>query len=319
MSRVYDATLPDGLFEINGSRTETYNDTEFNAHIEYVCVWEYRNWYVSVLHDKVYPKYLPILADGTTDTSYYNWYYPAQAISCSVSNMGAEGVTVAPAYNAESQAYFETHYQSYTRAKISVDYKGIARPGAWSVQESITPTYSGRQLPSWGFYWRSDGSPIMDNETPFIQELMIDINRTITGVRQLPWWFYGLGGKTNFNAWTDVFTGEAFLPDTLLFIPSSLQRQITYNRSDDDNIWSIGFSLKYNPIGWNSFRRPHGVDMMMRNGAPVFLYGKGVFPNLCVTPEDVMAGEPYTVIVENENGTQQNFQVDSYGNVTWGE
>lgn len=311
MSRTYDATIPQGIYEINGSRTENYNDNEFTAHIDFICPWNYRNFYANAMMNRVYPQHISVLADGSLDTSFYANYYPAAAISCNVATMGAEGVEVVPGVGVE-----EVHYQAYTAAKVSVDYKAISRPGNWSIQESVTPNYSMRQLPSWGYYWRSDGSPILDNESPAVQEIRVSINRTLTGVRNIPWWFYGLGGKVNINPWADSLTGDVYLPGTLLFVPSNLQRSVTYKRDDDDNIWTVGFTLNWNPIGWNSFRRPHGVDMMMRQANPVYFYPLARFPNLLISREDVLAGDDYIVLIEYTDGTTGQINVDSWGNVT---
>ena len=68
MSRTYDATIPQGIYEINGSRTENYNDNEFTAHIDFICPWNYRNFYANAMMNRVYPQHISVLADGSLDT-----------------------------------------------------------------------------------------------------------------------------------------------------------------------------------------------------------------------------------------------------------
>lgn len=300
----YDATLPDGVHEINGSRSESYSDTEFSGHIEFTCPWNARSYYIAEIKHRVYP--YPVFLNGV-GSEFYQTYYPPVPISVSVSTMGAEGVNVEPV------DYLT--YQPYTMAHLTVEYKGMSRPGNFSASESVSPNFGMRQLPSWGYYWRSDGSPLLDNESPGIQETKCEITRTLTGIRRIPWWFYRLGGKVNLNAWVDGMTGQAYLPDTLLFVPSNMQRNVTYQSGDDDNIWTISFALKWNPIGWNSFRRPHGVDQIMRNGVPQYFYPRYYFPTFLIDLNEQVAGDPYQVKVPYIDGTVAYIVINFDGTV----
>ena len=291
------------IYEVNGARQETYTPTEFTAHTEYICPWPERYLYKESVMGSVFNAYPPINAAGNVDfstaiPSYWNHYYPAVVTQVSIAPLGPEGVTVTPANGAPLT------FQPYTVAKLSVDYKGRARAGNATLQETVTPSLSARTLPSWGYYWRSDGSPVLDREAPGLQEVKASIQRHLTGIRRVPSWFFSLAGCVNYNPWTDLMTNISYLPETLLFIPTTMERQVTMDRSDDDFVWDISYEIMWNPVGWNNFRRPHGVDCMMYNGEPVVLYTVKPFETLLVNPNaieaDQMMGEPYRVhLVDN--------------------
>ncbi|NLW46884.1 MAG: hypothetical protein GXY86_06075, partial [Firmicutes bacterium] len=208
---IFHSLLPDYIHEVNGSRSETYSPTEFTAHVEYTCPWELR----------VDGQYALLRAVYNAPVTYFRRYLPAEAQNVQVSLFGAAG--------GQTNLQVDT-FQPYPLAKLAVDYKGFARPGAPTIQEQVQPSFKMRQLPSWGYYWRSDGSPVLDNEAPAIQEVQVKINRTFDGLRFIPSWFYDLGGCVNNAPWLDIITGITYLPGTLLFVPSNLSKSVSYAR-----------------------------------------------------------------------------------------
>lgn len=292
----YSAVLPAGVFEVNGSRSETFAQFDFTARAEFTCSWEDRFAKADALMGTIYNYPAREGSDG-----FYSRYYPAQVTNVSVNTWGAEGIT--------TSTVTPPVWQPYTLAHLQVDYKALARPSNWNIQETVVPTLSMRQLPSWGFYWRSDGSPVLDTESPALMQVQAKITRHINGIRKIPEWFYTLAGGVNENSWTDSVTNISYLPGTLLFNPSNMDRTITLARGDDDNIWNIAFDLSWNPIGWNNFQRPHGVDMMMYDEAPVYLYPTYTFPRLLLSDYDDESlvdyvGEPYQITIQGLAASQ---------------
>lgn len=308
----YSAKLPEHVYEINGSRTETFGQFEFSAKAEFCCRWDDRGTIVTELSKTVYN--FPALDADNNFNSYYSTYYPAHVTGINVAPFGAEGVY-------EDTGDKTPVWQPHTLAKLSVDYKAIARPSNWTIQETVTPALSMRQLPTWGYYWRSDGSPILDAEAPAIMQIQAKISRHINGIHKIPEWFYDLAGSVNLRGWTDAITGVSYLPGTLLFNPSSMERNITLSPDDDDTLWNISFELSWNPIGWNNFQRPHGVDMMMYNGAPVYMYPVYDFPTLLLQDYNGAAinefvGDPYYVELQNIDGTTYTIFVATSGELS---
>lgn len=308
----------DGIYEINGSRTEQFSVTEFTAHTEYICPWGLRFQYIDKIMDSCFN------ADVSYDESgnfiadaacFYAVYYPALPTSVSCAPFGQEGYSV----DAGEHGIAGKNFHPYTKAKISVDYKGNARAGSADLQETITPSQNLRTLQSWGFYWQSDGSPVLEKEAPGVQELQVTIQRTLSGIRVIPPWFYNLTGCVNANAWTDKLTGITYLPGTLLFIASNLSRQETMRRDDDDNVWSLSYEITWNPIGWNKARRPSGIDQMMRAGKVWLNYPVAFFPTLLVDPNEIgvyqMLGDPYVVGVIDPRGNQMKILVHNDGSI----
>lgn len=298
---VLHSTLPDYLHEVNGSRSESYTTTEFTAHVEYTCPWFMRVQGGNELMAAVY----------NAPIEYYKYFMPAEAQSVQVSVWGAEGVNVPLAVDT---------YQPYTLAKLSVDYKGFARPGNIQIQEQVQPSFKMRQLPSWGYYWRSDGSPVLDNESPAIQEVQTKISRTFSGLHFVPDWFYNLAGSVNDALWTDQITNMTYLPGTLLFVPTNFDRSITMARGDEDYNWTIAFELNWNPIGWNNFNRPNGVDTMMKRGSQVCFYPYKDFSTLGsdlfdISSENCILWSFAVDQIDERNGLQYTLGVDRLGNM----
>lgn len=289
-----------GLHEVNGTRSENYTISEFTAHVEFYCPWM----------NRVDAQYEIMSTVYNAPPGYFNYYFPAEVQSVQVSVLGAEGI---------NRYLPKDSYQPQTMAKLSVEYKGLSRNGNLSLSEQLQPSLKMRQLPAWGYYWRSDGSPVLDNESPAIQEVQAKITRSIDGLRRIPSWFYSLAGCVNNAAWVDYLTGVTYLPGTLLFVPTNCDRTLTRARGDDDSIWKIAFELNWNPIGWNNYMRPNGVDTMMKNNALVCFYPFKTFPTLgadmnyleeenwynmaySVELVDDVAGVPYTVFVDEVGG-----------------
>lgn len=314
------------LAESNGTRSEQYSSTEFSATVEYHGPWLNRNAVINALRDTVFPVTVENLGP------YYSYYQPASVQSISVSPVGLEGVHI----NSD----FHTPYQPYTMAKYSVQYKGLARPGNSSIQEQVTPNIQMRQMPSFGCYWYSDGAPVLDREAPAIRESHLTINRTITGVRMLPDFFFALAGCVNSNTWQDSILGKIFLPGTLLYTPANLDRQMTFANDNDDYLWTFSYSLEWNPIGWNNFQRPHAVDTMMYSvpkvetkeengeevqeitgweGVPIQMFPPAFFPTMIFDPNYTDGTEwvmnPFRVTGVDYDGVPYCAYVDALGNV----
>lgn len=289
-SSLYCAVLPDGIYELNdGSKSEIYSITEFTATQSFICDWHMRYPYVEVLRDLIYaPDNCKAVERETgkdergnvthasfMENSYFNYYLPAQVQSIQVSVLGPEGC---PGYDTITwidqygQAHGITQYQRYTKAKITVSYKGLARPSTATLDQTVTPQVQMRRIPPFGHYWLSDGSLVLDKEAPGKQEIKLKIQRTMSNVRAVPPVFFDLAGCVNGDPVHDALTGLTFPAGTLLYMPTNMQKKMTSAIGDDDRLWNFGFELNYNPIGWNRFQRPHGIDTMMRNGVLVNLY-----------------------------------------------
>lgn len=287
---LYNAVLPDGIYELNdGSRSERYSITEFTASMSFICDWKDRYSYVEVLRDSVYAPdncemwvhtdYDPSTGDPITHlymrNSYFNYYLPAQVQDIQISVLGAEG---GPGYDTlqwidrNKVLHDVEQYQKFTKAKLSVSYKALARPSSATLDQTVTPQVQMRKLPPFGFYWLSDGSLVLDKEAPGKQEIKLKIQRTMSNVRSVPPVFFDLAGSVNADPVFDALTGMTFPAGTLLYMPTNMQKKMTSAIGDDDRLWNFGFELNFNPIGWNRFQRPHGVDAMMFNGIPMNLY-----------------------------------------------
>jgi len=230
-------------YEVNGSRTETYTRSELTAKVTVICPWDSRFAVMSAISLTKYP-----LPAGASQI-----YYDAYPKSMDASVYEEVGLPS------------DVYEVSYSKAKIDITYICKSKSAAdleSSITETVTPILNMRRLSTWGFYWASDGSPALPDESPAMLQIQIKIVRQITGVSQIPAWFWSLAGCVNQNAWTDIFTQASHDIGTLLFIPSSLSKQITVNPEDIDNVWDIGFELMWNPIGWNKFQRPHGIDSL---------------------------------------------------------
>jgi hypothetical protein len=243
------------VYEITGSRTEQYTRLNMTAKVTLICPWNSRYTCMSAISQTKYP-----LPSGAS-----NYYYSAYPKSFDVSVW------------EESGKPSDVDAVTYTKAKIDVQYECRAKYNERSVTETITPILNMRRLPAWGFYWASDGSPLLDDESPAIMQVQVKIARQMTGWNRIPSWFYELAGCVNDFAWTDTFTQQSYEADTLMFIPSSMSKQVTTNPTDEDNIWDFSFELMWNPVGWNSFMRPHGLDFMMVNGQRYYNYKQQTF------------------------------------------
>jgi hypothetical protein len=248
-------------YEITGSRTESYNVLGMSAKVSIVCPWNTRYEVMQGISQTKYP-----LPNGAS-----NFYLAAYPKSFEVSVFEEKG--------SSSDVYSV----SYTKAKIDVSYECRSKYNERSITETLTPILNMRRLPAWGFYWRSDGSPILDDQAPAILNVQAKITRQCTGCQKIPVWFYDYAGCVNDAPWLDKFTNNTYDTGTLLFIPSSLSKAITTNPTDEDNVWDIGYELMWNPVGWNNFMRPHGIDYMMFDGRRFYFYVEKSFSSLIAT------------------------------------
>ena len=289
---MYSSVLPAGICEVNGTRQESYGTTEFTATKEYLCDWDKRFDYIEVLRETVYPyedytysverDVTKVLPDGTRVTSpvtyitnsYWNYYMPAFAQNISVSPLGAEGAgyDAVPIINESGELYYETNMQKYTKAKLTVSYKGLSRLSSATLDQTLTPQITYRKLPPFGFTWLSDGAQVVDKEAPGKQETKLKIQRTLNNIRCVPNIFFELAGCVNDALVVDWLTEMTFPAGTLLYMPTNMTKRMTSAIGDDDRLWNFSFELNFNPIGWNRFQRPHGIDTMMFNGVPADLY-----------------------------------------------
>ena len=368
MEPTYYGVIPAELCEVNGTRSETYTSTEFSAHVEYYCAWHLRYECVEYLRKAIYnaiPTNFTMQEIGTSinahtgkmnyassvvlDTiltnNYYSYYLPAKPTSISVSVLSPEGVTVKPtplwgdwASNVDGEAYTYEHtpMQPYTLAKLAVDYKGLARAANGTLQQQMAPSMTYRTIPPFGFYWHSDGSMVLDKESPAIPEVKLKITRSFQNVRNIPTKFFTLAGHINSNTWTDKLTKMTFKPGTLLYMPTSLDKNITYVPEDDDYLWNLSFELSWNPIGWNSFRRPiageYRKDQMMYNGKSYKIFPTASFDGLDYNPaeefdESAESGQTntsmwncypgYTAWLQLYDGSTFVLEVNNYGTVRY--
>jgi hypothetical protein len=280
---------------VPGSRQEQYDLYTFTANISYVCLWNERYARIEQVRNLVY--------DATH--KYFEYFLPAICTKISVSTI-AENFDKSPLKDV-----VESQYAPYTLAKLAVSWKGIARPGNWTITESMNPEVYMRQIPSWGFIWRSDGSPALDSEAPAVQEVKATITRSMKGFRRIPNWFFSLIGRVNVNEWYDSITGIVYAPDTLLFQPTSFSRSISMQTDDDDRLFDFDYTLNWNPVGWNSWIRPHGIDRVLYDGQRVFMYPPVVFPNLEQLDEVNRSGiPPYIVALPNYDGSYHRIYVN---------
>jgi len=294
----YTSWLPVGfVWEVNGSRSEQWAKEKFTASISYICEWKHRAMVMQRASRSIYQ---PMFNSVDEDAFFFSTYYPPICSSLSSKPLGAEGQTPPVGWNQSSNLVWQPH----TMCQIDASYEGVARFNG-AVQQTVTPSIGMRTLPSWGYYWHSDGSPVLDKEAPAAMSFSLKISRTLSGVRRIPRWFFLLAGKCNSNVWSDIISAQIKIdpltgkpvydsdgepvyvpsfvaqPGQLLFNPVSMDRQI--NLTDDPTVssqWNLQFELNWNPIGWNNFQRPHGVDRIMYKGAPYWLYTPAPFPVL---------------------------------------
>lgn len=300
---IYNTMLPAGIYEVNGSRQEQYTPTEFTAHKEFICDWDMRYEYIEVLRDTVYnheslgptiEQYyydpddirwrspfgrkrgaLPVSVETRILHSYWHYYLPAYAQNIQVAPWGPEGVSYDPTaiHNEDGSIYQETNIQRHTKAKLTVDYKGLARCSSAVLDQTIVPQILYRKLPPYQYTWASDGSQVLDREAPGKQEVKLKITRSLKNIRKIPEVFFSYAGCVNNSLVVDWITKLPFPEGTLLYSPTNLSKTMTSAIGDDDRLWTFTFELNYNPIGWNRFQRPNGVlDTIMFNGAPIELY-----------------------------------------------
>jgi len=253
------------VFEVPGSRTETYTRKEMTAKVTLLCPWSTRFAEMEKITRTRYP-----LPAGASE-----YLHPAYPKTLDVTVWEEQG------------SASDVHVVSYTQAKIDATYHCLAKFN-WdqSFSQTITPTLQMRRLPSWGFYWASDGSPVLDEESPTIFAPQAKITRQYTGVSEVPQWFWDLAGCVNNVAWTEIHTSSLLGAGTLLFIPAAAVKQMTANPEDRDPLWDVSFDLIWNPIGWNRFMRQNGVmiqagirtDQMIFNNSPYFMYPERPFP-----------------------------------------
>jgi hypothetical protein len=243
------------VYEITGSRTEHYDRLSMTAKVTLISPWDSRYSCMVAISQTQYP--LPI---GALD-----YYYSSYPKSFDVSVW------------EEAGGKTDVDAVTYTKAKIDVQYECRAKYNEKSVTESLTPILNMRRLSAWGFYWASDGAPILDDQAPAVLQVQAKIARQLTGWKKIPSWFFDLAGCVNDSTWTDTFTKISYDADTLMFIPSSMSKQVTTNPTDEDNIWDFSFELMWNPIGWNSSMRPHGIDFIMVNGSRYYNYPQKPF------------------------------------------
>ena len=349
---LYSTILPAGLCEVNGSRQESFNTTEFTATKEFICDWDKRFDYIVVLRETVYnfedftyenvthrrqiSKDPPVFEEYKVShifNSYWNYYLPAFAQSIQVAPLGAEGgpgYEATPMVNASGELYYATNIQKYTKAKITVSYKGLSRLSSATLDQTITPQLQMRKLPPFGFTWLSDGTQVLDKEAPGKHEMKLKIQRTLSNIRCVPDVFFDLAGSVNDALVVDWLTGMTFAAGTLLYMPTNMTKRMTSAIGDDDRLWNFSFELNWNPIGWNRFQRPHGIDTMMFNGVPVPLYPYANFELLglneqlgAVSEDDQVEGvssspftslyENYYVLLQRKDGSVDCIQVPPYG------
>jgi hypothetical protein len=253
-------------YEITGSRTESYGRFEMTAKVTIVCPWENRDEVIDQVNRTPYP--LPPIAAKQ--------YYPAFPRTFEVSVW------------EESGKKTDIHEVSYSLAKIDIHYTCKQRNSAeQSVTQTCTPVLNMRRLPSIGFTWLSDNSPLTDAESPAMLQIMLKITRQVTGLRAIPDWWWSLAGCVNSTKGTDHMTKQQFEAETILFIPSSASKQVTTNPDDMEPVWDIGYELMWNPLGWNRFMRLDGLeisgvtgihtDQISINRIPYRLYALGDF------------------------------------------
>ena len=218
------------VYELTGSRTETYTRKEMTAKVTLISPWNSRSAEIMKITATRYPL--------TTEASQY--YFPSFPKTVEVSVWEEKG------------SASDIHAVTYTQAKLDVSYQCWARAAAnleESFTQTCTPIIQMRRLPSFGFYWATDGSPVLDEESPAMLAIQMKITRQITGIQTLPSWFWSLAGCVNDAPWNDFITKNVYNAGTLLYIPASAVKQLTANPDDIDNVWDISFDLMWNPIG----------------------------------------------------------------------
>ena len=253
------------VFEVPGSRTESYNRKEMTAKVTLTCPWDNRFEAMDAIHTTKYP----------FPSSAAPYLHPAYPKAIDVSVWEEKGSDI------------DVHEVSYTLAKLEVTYHALARFN-WdkSFSQTISPVLQMRRLPSWGFFWDSDDSPVLDEESPAMFAVQVKITRQYSGVPDVPQWFWDLAGCVNNAPWRERHTNSLLAKGTLLFIPASATKIQTMNPEERDSIWDVSFDLMWNPIGWNSFMRQNSIsvlsgiriDSMTFDNRPYYLYPEKSFP-----------------------------------------
>jgi len=281
---VYVGTLPMAIQHplseaVDGQRQEKFTENDFTATIVFSCSWGSRFYWANIIRDSLYPYPMEVDANGRT---FLDDYYAPHCLDVSIgtfSETGKAALRHVPLSTLNDPQLAQTHY---TLAKLTAQYKALAMPHLKNVDITYTPQIEARTLPHQGFYWQRDRSPIAEDQAPSIFDYSHEISLSFKNVQRIKSEVSNLDGCVLAFPFFDALLGRVYGAGTLLFTVSTLAKSEANSRDADVRFWTVGINLKYNPVGWNCFRRPtalinYGSDMyndviVKENGEPWLNY-----------------------------------------------
>jgi hypothetical protein len=231
------------------------------------------------------PLYIPYVDHHTNELKYdsrrniYDYYHKPVATNVSISVYNESGAGDGAAMNPYSARYDQhfladaitgqdvpsiypdptvNSYIQYSRAKLVATYKAFARPSLYTISVAQTPQIEHRQLPSMGYRWKSDGSPIEEDQAPVCEERTELFDLTFSNCTVVPNWLWFYNNRVNEKEYKLALghgKTRTFPAKTLLFTVKSVVTKVTNTRAEQSGLWDITLSYLYDELGYNRFRR----------------------------------------------------------------
>ena len=157
----------------------------------------------------------------------------------------------------------DPHAIAYSLARLSVVYRvpdhGETGPEALA-SESLEPVVEFLTMPHEKLYWDAGGSQMLcESEAPGRLLRMVDWVYIRYKLITIPPGTLELVGKVNNVELVSTTLGLVFPPQTLLYNPPQLEREVT---TDGVKTWKVTYRLTYRPETWNKF--PRGGSEVMQ-------------------------------------------------------
>ncbi len=103
------------------------------------------------------------------------------------------------------------------------------------------------------FRWGdADGDPLLEAEAPGMLQFGAILVRTLYQVQVVPSKALSSIGHVNDGNYTSKLLGVGFAPETLLYMPPSMERTLL---SDGTGAWTLTMRFNYRPTEWNKYWR----------------------------------------------------------------
>ena len=140
------------------------------------------------------------------------------------------------------------------------------------MSESFEPSVEFLTLDPKFFAWgAANGSKLEPEEAPGMQQFGAVLVRTLYDVDVVPTKAVTNMGKVNDGNYSSQLLGVSFAPETLLYLPPSMNRTI---RSDGANAWTLTLRFSYKHTEWNKFWR-----VSAQAWQSLYVKGGGIYRN----------------------------------------